>query len=61
VSGLPLTGFLGTPNSEHPLYRWRIVIVGGVTLLSAISAAGSVAVARMAKKRAGGNGSTGMA
>ena len=61
VIGLPLIGFLGTPNVEHPLYRWRIVIVGGVALLSAISAVGSVVVARIAKKRAGGNGSTGLA
>jgi hypothetical protein len=61
VIGLPLIGFLGEPNIGHPFYRWRIIIIGGVTLLSAISAVGSVVVARIAKKRAGGNGSTGLA
>ncbi len=42
---------LGTPNTEHLFWRARFVIMGGVTLLSAASAAGSLLLARMARKR----------
>ena len=42
---------LGTPNTEHLFWRGRYIIIGGVTLLSAASAAGSLLLARMAKKR----------
>lgn len=55
LSGLFLmvlnTGALGTPNTEHLFWRARYIIIGGVTLLSAASAAGSLLLARMAKKR----------
>jgi hypothetical protein len=56
VSGLlvmtPLfTGLLGTPNTEHALWHARYIILGAVILLSSVSAIGSVALARMAKKR----------
>jgi len=45
------SGALGTPNTEHLFWRARYIIFGGVTLLSAASAAGSVLLARMARKR----------
>lgn len=45
------TGLLGTPNTEHPFWRARYIIIGGVTLLSAASAVGSVLLARWSKKR----------
>src|SRR5688500_12193793 len=45
------TGLLGTPNTEHLFWKARYIIIGGVTLLSAASAAGSLLLARMAKKR----------
>lgn len=55
MSGLFLmvlnTGALGTPNTEHLFWRARYIIIGGVTLLSAASAAGSLLLARMARKR----------
>ena len=55
LSGLFLmvlnTGALGTPNTEHLFWRARYIIIGGVTLLSAASAAGSLLLARMARKR----------
>src|SRR5688572_2243470 len=41
------SGALGTPNTEHLFWRARYIIFGGVTLLSAASAAGSVLLARM--------------
>ncbi|HEX5726468.1 MAG TPA: hypothetical protein VFX98_13425 [Longimicrobiaceae bacterium] len=46
---LPFIGALGTPNTEHPLWRWRVVIIGAVILLSSVSAVGSVLLARMVK------------
>jgi hypothetical protein len=57
VSGLLLmapisSGLLGTPNTEHALWRWRFVVFAAVVLSSSISAVGSVVVARMGKKRA---------
>lgn len=45
------SSFLGTPNTEHLFWRARWIITAGVTLLSAASAAGSLALARTAKKR----------
>ena len=54
VAGL-LVGVLpfavGTPSAELPLWLWGIVIIGPITLLSAVSAAGSLTLARMAKER----------
>lgn len=58
---LPFTGVLGTPNTEHPFWRWRVIIIVAVTLLSSISAVGSVLLARMAKKRELGDGSADVA
>lgn len=46
------TAALGTPNTAHPFYIWRVAIMGAVTLLSSISAVASVLVARNTKKRA---------
>ena len=45
------SGLLGTPNSEHPFFRARYFITAGVTLLSSASAAASLLLARMAKRR----------
>ena len=45
------TAALGTPNTEHLFWRARYIIIGGVTLLSAASATGSLLLARMAKRR----------
>ena len=46
------TAALGTPNTTHAFYIWRVAIMGVVTLLSTISAVGSAWVARNTKKRA---------
>lgn len=46
-----VTSLLGTPNTEHVLWRGRFVILGAVTLLSAVSAVGSVLLARKTKER----------
>ena len=61
VMALPFTGLLGTPNTGHALWRLRFVIMGGVTLLSAVSAVGSRLLAGMARKRALRVGSAGVA
>ena len=45
------TTALGTPNPEHLFWRSRFLVTAGVTLLSGASAAGSLLLARMAKKR----------
>src|SRR5688500_5314274 len=49
VSGLLLmvivTGLLGSPNSEHALWKGRFLIAGAITLLSALSAVASVWIA----------------
>ena len=50
VMTLPMTGLLGTPNTEHPLWQWRFAIVAAVVLLSSISAIGSVLLAKTAHK-----------
>jgi hypothetical protein len=42
---------LGTPTKEHPLWLLGLVIIGSITLMSAVSAVVSVLLARMAKKR----------
>lgn len=48
------TPLSGTPNTDHPLWQLRFVVLGAVVLLSAISAVGSVLVARMTNKPASG-------
>jgi hypothetical protein len=64
VSGL-LVGMLpfvlGTPNRDFPVWLLGSAIVGSVTLLSAVSAIGSVLLARMAKQRELRGGSAGAA
>ena len=42
---------LGTPTSRIPLWQLMLVVVGPITLLSALSAAGSLALARKAQQR----------
>jgi hypothetical protein len=56
VMTLPMTGLLGTPNTQHPFWQWRFVIVGAVILLGSLSAVGSVLPARTAHKRELGDG-----
>ncbi len=64
VSGL-LVGVLpfavGTPSPKFPLWLLCLVMIGSVTLLSAISAVGSALLARTAKKRRLRNAGTGAA
>jgi hypothetical protein len=59
LMALPMTGILGTVNTEHPFWQWRFMIVGAVVLLSSLSAVGSVLVARKADKRDLHHGSSG--
>ena len=61
VMALPMTGLAGTPNTEHPFWQWRFMIVAAVILLSSISALGSVLLAGTAHKRESGDGSSGVA
>ena len=61
VMVVPMTGFLGTPNTEHPLWQWRFLIAGSVILLSSISAAGAVLLARTARKGELDDSSSGVA
>ncbi|HEX2208133.1 MAG TPA: hypothetical protein VHG93_10665 [Longimicrobium sp.] len=49
VGVLPFT--IGEPTTERPLWLLAGVVIGSITLLSAVSAAGSLALARMAEKR----------
>jgi hypothetical protein len=56
VMALVFSGLLGTPNTDHSLWRLRFLVFAAVILLSSISAVGSVLVARMAKKRELGRG-----
>ncbi len=49
VGVLPFT--LGDSSGERPLWLLAGVVIGSITLLSAVSAAGSLALARMAEKR----------
>ena len=50
VGVLPFT--IGEPTTERPLWLLAAVVMGTITLLSAVSAAGSLALARRAEKRA---------
>lgn len=49
VGALPFV--LGDPVTERPLWLLAVVVIGSITLLSAASAAGSLALARRAEKR----------
>ncbi|MBW3572917.1 MAG: hypothetical protein KY467_17610 [Gemmatimonadetes bacterium] len=49
VGVLPFT--VGESTSKLPLWLLASVVIGSITLLSALSAAGSLALARMAEKR----------
>jgi hypothetical protein len=51
VAGLLLGVLVGTPKAELPQWLLRVVIIGPTTLLSAASAAASLALARRAEKR----------
>jgi hypothetical protein len=42
---------LGTPSAEIDVARLATVVIGSITLMSAVSAAGSLALARRAEKR----------
>lgn len=44
------SGLLGTPNTDHPFWQGRFVILTAVILLSSISAVASVLVARSANR-----------
>jgi hypothetical protein len=61
VMAIPMTGLLGTPNTEHPFWQWRFAIVAAVILLSVISAVASVLLAKTANKRELHDGSSGVA
>jgi hypothetical protein len=50
VGALPFT--IGEPTTDVPLWLLATVVIGTITVLSAASAAGSLALARMAEKRA---------
>lgn len=50
VGALPFT--IGESTTELPLWLLATVVIGTITLLSAVSAAGSLALAQMAEKRA---------
>ena len=50
VGALPFV--IGDPATETPLWLLAVVVIGSITLLSAVSAAGSLALARMAERRA---------
>jgi hypothetical protein len=50
VGVLPFT--IGEPATERPLWLLAAVVIGTITLLSAVSAGGSLALARRAEKRA---------
>ena len=49
VGVFPFT--VGTPTSRIPLWQLGAAVIGSITLMSALSAVGSVLVARMARKR----------
>lgn len=49
VGSIPFV--LGDPDSERPLWLLAGVVIGSITLLSAASAAGSLALARTAERR----------
>lgn len=55
VSGLLVSLFpfaVAEPIAEFPKWMWGVVIIGSITMLSAVSGAGSALLAGMAKKRA---------
>jgi hypothetical protein len=49
VGVFPFT--VGTPTTAVPLWLLGVTVIGTITLMSAVSAVGSVLLARMAKKR----------
>jgi hypothetical protein len=49
VGAIPFV--LGDPITEFPVWLLGVIVVGSLTVLSAGSAAGSLALARMAEKR----------
>lgn len=49
VGAFPFT--VGTPSTALPVWLWGVIVIGTITLMSAVSAVGSVLLARMAKKR----------
>ena len=49
VGVFPFT--VGTPSTALPLWLLGVSMIGSITLMSAVSAVGSVLLARMAKKR----------
>jgi hypothetical protein len=50
VGALPFT--IGEPTTDRPVWLLATVVIGTITLLSAVSAAGSLALARRAQNRA---------
>jgi hypothetical protein len=58
---MALPSLLATPNTEHPFWQWRYMIVAAVVLLSSVSAVGSVLLARTANERELHDGSSGAA
>jgi peptidoglycan/LPS O-acetylase OafA/YrhL len=50
VGALPFT--IGEPTTDRPVWLLATVVIGTITLLSAVSAAGSLALARRAQMRA---------
>ncbi|HEX6369926.1 MAG TPA: hypothetical protein VF006_13485 [Longimicrobium sp.] len=50
VGALPF--MIGEPTSERSVWLLALVVIGSITVLSAVSAAGSLALARRAGKRA---------
>ncbi|HYR12251.1 MAG TPA: hypothetical protein VEQ60_30975, partial [Longimicrobium sp.] len=50
VGAIPFV--LGDPNTEMPVWLLALVVIGSITLLSAASAAGSLALARTGERRA---------
>ena len=49
VGMLPV--LLGSPTTATPLWLLALIVIGSFTLMSALSAAGSLALARMAERR----------
>lgn len=49
VGALPFV--LGDPTSEIPVWLMALVVIGSITVLSAVSAAGSLALARSGERR----------
>ena len=49
--GLVLGVLVGAPRAEVPMWVLRLAVIGPMTLLSAASAAGSLALARVADRR----------